>query len=190
MTSVLLRYFFTSGLPRQANLPEQMRSSMMHSPQVGATFRCDTLCWEEIRLLRRQWRGRFIIKGIVSPHDAAQAVQEGIDALIVSNHGGRNLDSVVATLDALPGVLDAVQDRVPVLLDSGIRRGSDVIKALALGAKAVLVGRASLYGLAVGGQVGVQRALDLLRQETARVMAFCGCRNIAEITEALIFKSK
>jgi isopentenyl diphosphate isomerase/L-lactate dehydrogenase-like FMN-dependent dehydrogenase len=188
MISVLLRYFFTTGLPRQANLPEELAAKVTQTPQVGAAFRCDTLCWEELRLLRRQWRGKLIIKGIVSPLDAAQAVQEGVDAIIVSNHGGRNLDSVVATLDILPEVLEAVRDRVPVMVDSGIRRGSDVVKALALGAKAVLVGRAPLYGLAVAGELGVQRALELLRQETARVMAFCGCRNLEEIGRELIYR--
>jgi isopentenyl diphosphate isomerase/L-lactate dehydrogenase-like FMN-dependent dehydrogenase len=188
MFGVLLRYFFTTGLPRQANLPEELRASVTKAPHVGAGFRCENLCWEEIRLLRKQWRGIFMIKGIVSPQDAAQAVAEGVDAIVVSNHGGRNLDSVVATLEALPAVLDAVNDRVPVLMDSGIRRGSDVVKALALGAKAVLVGRAPLYGLAVAGQSGVARAIELLRQETARVMAFCGCRNIAEITDELIHR--
>jgi isopentenyl diphosphate isomerase/L-lactate dehydrogenase-like FMN-dependent dehydrogenase len=190
MTSVLLRYFFTTGMPRQANLPEELRAKVTEAPQVGAGFRCDTLCWEEIRLLRRQWRGKLIIKGIASPVDAAQAVAEGVDALIVSNHGGRNLDCVVATLDILPDVLEAVRDRVPVMLDSGVRRGSDVVKALALGAKAVLVGRAPLYGLAVAGQAGVRRALELLRQETARVMAFCGCRNVGEISEMLVHRQR
>ena len=190
MISVLLRYFFTTGLPRQANLPEEMRAKVTEAPQVGAGFRCDTLCWEEIRLLRRQWPGKLIIKGIASPLDAAQAVAEGVDALIVSNHGGRNLDSVVATLDILPEVLEAVSDRVPVMLDSGIRRGSDVVKALALGAKAVLVGRAPLYGLAAAGQSGVERALKLLMQESARVMAFCGCRNIGEISRELIHRPR
>jgi isopentenyl diphosphate isomerase/L-lactate dehydrogenase-like FMN-dependent dehydrogenase len=190
LMSVLLRYYVTTGLPRQANLPEEMRAKVTEAPQVGAGFRCDTLCWEEVRLLRRQWRGKLILKGVASPLDAAQAVDEGVDALIVSNHGGRNLDSVVATLDILPEVLEAVRDRVPVMLDSGIRRGSDVVKALALGAKAVLVGRAPLYGLAIAGQAGVQRALELLRQETARVMAFCGSRSIDEISAELIHRPR
>lgn len=189
LSSVLLKYFLTTGLPRQANLPEEMRNRVTESPQIGANFRCDTLDWEEVRLLRKMWRGVFIIKGIVSPADATRAVRSGVDAIIVSNHGGRNLDSVVATMDALPHVLDAVEDRVPVLLDSGIRRGSDVVKALALGAKATLVGRAPLYGLALAGQSGVQRAMGLLKSEIGRVMAFCGCRSIAEITRELIYRS-
>ena len=188
LCGVLLRYLLTTGLPRQANLPEGMRAKVTEAPSIGANFRCDNLSWEELGLLRRMWRGVFIVKGIVSPRDATRAVREGVDALIVSNHGGRNLDSVVATLDALPGVLDAVEDRVPVLLDSGIRRGSDVVKALALGAKAVLVGRAPLYGLAVAGQPGVERSMELLRTELARVMAFCGCRSIAEITPELLYR--
>jgi isopentenyl diphosphate isomerase/L-lactate dehydrogenase-like FMN-dependent dehydrogenase len=188
LCGVLLKYFFTTGLPRQANLPEELRARVTQSPQIGANFRCDTLDWEEARLLRKMWRGVFILKGIVSPADATRALRSGVDAIIVSNHGGRNLDSVVATMDALPHVLDAVEDRIPVLLDSGIRRGSDVVKALALGAKAALVGRAPLYGLAVAGQAGVQRAMELLRLEIGRVMAFCGCRSVAEITRELIYR--
>ena len=189
LCGVLLKYFFTTGLPRQANLPEELRARVTESPQIGANFRCDTLDWEEVRLLRKMWRGIFILKGIVSPEDATRAIRAGVDAIIVSNHGGRNLDSAVATMDALPHVLNAVEDRIPVLLDSGIRRGSDVVKALALGAKATLVGRAPLYGLAIGGQAGVQRAMELLRMEIRRVMAFCGCRSIAEITRELIYRS-
>jgi isopentenyl diphosphate isomerase/L-lactate dehydrogenase-like FMN-dependent dehydrogenase len=189
LCGVLLKYFFTTGLPRQANLPEELRARVTESPQIGANFRCDTLDWEEVRLLRKMWRGVFILKGIVSPADATRAIRSGVDAIIVSNHGGRNLDSVVATMDALPHVLNAVEDRIPVLLDSGIRRGSDVVKALALGAKAALVGRAPLYGLAVAGQAGVQRAMELLRSEIGRVMAFCGCRSIAEISRELIYRA-
>lgn len=187
LCTVLLKYAFTTGLPRQANLPEELRAAVTESPRIGANFKCDTLDWDEVAVLRKMWRGVFILKGIVSPLDAAQAVSAGADALIVSNHGGRNLDSVVATLDALPMVLEAVRDRVPVLIDSGIRRGSDVVKALALGAKAALVGRAPLYGLAIAGQAGVERALGLLQEEIGRVMAFCGCRSIAEITRELIY---
>jgi isopentenyl diphosphate isomerase/L-lactate dehydrogenase-like FMN-dependent dehydrogenase len=190
LAGVLLKYMFTTGLPRQANLPEELRARVTESPQIGANFRCDTLSWDEIRLLRKSWRGIFIIKGILAPADAIRAVAEGVDAVIVSNHGGRNLDSVVASLDALPQVLDAVEDRIPVLFDSGIRRGSDVVKALALGAKAALVGRAPLYGLAIAGQPGVERAMALLRAEIGRVMAFCGCRSIAEITKELIYRRR
>lgn len=186
MMGVLLRYLANGGMPRQANLPEALRSSVISSPQVGAAFRCDNLCWDELRLLRKQWPGKLLIKGLVAPSDARQAVDEGVDAVIVSNHGGRNLDSVIATIDALPAVIAAVGDRVPVLLDSGIRRGSDVVKALALGATAVFVGRAPLYGLSIAGQAGVARSIELLRQETARVMALCGCRSIDEITADLI----
>lgn len=189
LCGVLLKYLFTTGLPRQANLPAELRARVTESPQIGANFRCDTLDWEEVRLLRKMWPGVFILKGIVAPVDATRAIRSGVDAIIVSNHGGRNLDSVVATMAALPQVLDAVEDRIPVLLDSGIRRGSDVVKALALGAKAALVGRAPLYGLAIAGEAGVQRAMELLRLEIGRVMAFCGCRSIAEITRELIHQS-
>jgi (S)-mandelate dehydrogenase len=186
LRSVFLRYLFTGGLPRYANLPQELQAKVTENPRFGAGFKCDNLDWNEIRSLRKSWRGIFMIKGIVSPQDAVLAVREGVDAIVVSNHGGRNLDGVIATMDALPAVLDAVEGRVPVLLDSGIRRGSDIVKALALGAKAVLLGRAPLYGLAIAGQAGVQRSLDLLREETGRVMAFCGCRTIAEIARELV----
>jgi len=189
LCGVLLKYLLTTGLPRQANLPEELRARVTESPQIGANFRCDTLDWEEVQLLRKMWSGVFILKGILSPADAALAIRSGVDAIIVSNHGGRNLDSAVSTIDALPHVLNAVEDRIPVLLDSGIRRGSDVVKALALGAKATLVGRAPLYGLAIGGEAGVQRAMELLGMEIRRVMALCGCRSVAEITHELIYRN-
>jgi (S)-mandelate dehydrogenase len=187
---MLLRHALVNGFATQPNLPVELRGKLSDMPTVGSRFACDNLTWDEIKHLRDLWRGRMMIKGMVSPIDAALAADAGMDAVIVSNHGGRNLDSVVATMDILPDVLTAVNGRIPVLMDSGIRRGSDVVKALALGAKAVLVGRLPLYGLAAGGQLGVQRALQLLREETARTMALCGCRSIAEINHDLIYRAK
>jgi isopentenyl diphosphate isomerase/L-lactate dehydrogenase-like FMN-dependent dehydrogenase len=119
--------------------------------------------------------------------DAKRVIESGCDGVIVSNHGGRNLDHAVATLDALPAVVEAVNGRGFVALDSGVRRGGDVLKALALGADFVFVGRATLYGLAAAGEPGVRRALQILGEELRRDMGFCGCTSVEDITRALIF---
>ena len=113
--------------------------------------RQDSLNWEDIKIFRDKWPGILMIKGINRPDDAVKAIEYGVDGIVVSNHGGRNMDSVVASIDVLPEIAEAVGDRLTVILDSGVRRGSDIAKALALGAKAVLTGRATLYGTAVGG---------------------------------------
>ena len=186
---VLLPQLLRYGIVSQANVPAHLRTSLSKTQPIGTAFRSDDLTWDELKRLRDLWRGQVIVKGVVSPDDAARMAQEGIDAVIVSNHGGRNLDSTVATLDALPAVVKAVAGRIPVLVDSGIRRGSDVVKALALGAKAVLVGRVPLYGLGAAGRVGVERAMQLLREEVHRTMAFCGCRSVSEIESSLIHRS-
>ena len=127
-----------------------------------------------------------MVKGVMHPDDAAKAVDCGADAVIVSNHGGRNLDSSIAPLQALPAMVDRVGSRVPVLVDSGYRRGSDIVKALALGASAVLVGRATLYGTAAAGEAGATRAIDILRDEIGRVLALIGCNSIAELEPELL----
>lgn len=118
--------------------------------------------------------------------DALRAVELGVDGIVVSNHGGRNLDAAAATLDMLPPILDAVGAKATVMVDGGVRRGSDIVKALALGARSVLIGRPTLYGLAIGGEAGALRALELLRSELVRMMAMTGCRNLGEITPDLL----
>lgn len=140
-----------------------------------------TLSWSDLEWMVREWNGPFAIKGIQSAADAARAVECGVGAVIVSNHGGRQLDHAPATLEVLPEVVEAVAGRAEVLVDSGVRRGSDVVKALALGARACLVGRAYLYGLAAGGEAGVDRALALLRAEIERVLALVGCDSPADL---------
>ena len=145
-----------------------------------------TLNWNDIGWLRGVTSLPILIKGVVRGDDAARAVQEGADGVIVSNHGGRQLDSAPATIDALPEVVDAVGGRAEVLVDGGIRRGTDVVKALARGARAVLVGRPILWGLAVDGQRGVARTLEILRSELDLAMGLCGCRRIEDITDALL----
>ena len=140
-----------------------------------------TLSWGDVDWLRGLWKGPFLLKGILHPGEAAEAAKHGVDGLIVSNHGGRQLDGAIASLDALPAVIAAVEGRLPVLLDGGIRRGSDVVKALALGAAACLIARPQLWGLAVAGEAGVARVLDILRREIDRTMGLMGVTRIAEL---------
>lgn len=139
------------------------------------------LDWRACADLRRQWGGRFIIKGVMHPDDARLAIDAGADAVIVSNHGGRQLDGAPAALHSLPGVVQAVGAQAEVYLDSGIRRGADIVQALALGAAGVLAGRAMLYGLAAAGQAGVARAITILHEEMARCMTLLGVTRIAEL---------
>ncbi|AKQ55695.1 alpha-hydroxy-acid oxidizing protein [Bordetella hinzii] len=136
--------------------------------------------------LRERWPGKLIVKGVVHPEDVEGILEAGADALVVSNHGGRQLDGGVATLDALGGVLARAAGRVPVWLDGGVRRGSDIHKALALGAGGVLTGRATLYGVLAGGQAGADRALDILNEELIRSMQLCGTPRISDIDRRLI----
>lgn len=144
--------------------------------------------WEDIARLRELTRLPILLKGIMSAQDAETALAHGVDGLIVSNHGGRVLDTVPASLDALPGVVRQVAGRVPVLMDGGIRRGTDVLKALALGASAVLVGRPCLYALAVAGPAGVAHVLHLLRCEFEVAMVLTGCRTLADIGPQVIWR--
>jgi 4-hydroxymandelate oxidase len=144
--------------------------------------------WRDLEWLRSVAGVPVLLKGVLSPEDGKRAIDYGADGIIVSNHGGRNLDLVPATIDALPRVADAVAGRIPVLLDSGIRRGTDVLMALALGAKAVLVGRPYIYGLALGGAQGVERVLSILRNEFERAMALTGRRAIAEIDSSILWQ--
>lgn len=145
--------------------------------------------WERLGRLRDVWTRRLIVKGVAHPEDAARLVALGVDAIVVSNHGGRQLDGGAATLDLLPAVVAAVQRRVPVLLDGGVRRGADVLKARALGAQAVLVGRATLYGAVTAGDAGARRALEILRHEIVRTMQLCGVKRFDEIGPQLLLSA-
>jgi len=145
------------------------------------------MTWADVEEVRRLWKGPLILKGVLHPAEARAAVERGIDGLIVSNHGGRQLDGAPASLDALPAIMEAVAGHIPVLFDGGVRRGSDVVKALALGAAACLVGRPQLWGLAVAGEAGVAHVLDIYRRELDRVMGLCGVSRLADIGRDLIF---
>lgn len=141
-----------------------------------------TFAWNDAEELRKDWDGQFVIKGITSVEDAKKAVEIGATGIVVSNHGGRQLDHAPMTLEVLPEIVEAVGDRLEVLVDSGYKRGTDIIKALALGARGVLIGKAYLYGLGAGGEAGVQHCIDLLKSELERNMTLLGLRSISEIT--------
>jgi L-lactate dehydrogenase (cytochrome) len=145
-----------------------------------------TMSWNDVAWLREIWPGPILLKGILTADDGAQAAAAGVEAVIVSNHGGRQLDHVPASIDALPRVLDAVGGRLEVLLDGGIRRGSDVVKALAIGARACLIGRPLLYGLGVAGQRGAARAIELLRNEVELTLALLGCASVTQLDPAYV----
>ena len=183
---VLGRYMASGGIPQQANLPSHLRGRVTRSAPLGAAFRNDNLSWDEVKGLRDRWPGRFVIKGIARPEDAEQALAIGADGVVVSNHGGRSMDAWAPTIDSLPDIAASVGERMAVLFDSGIMRGTDIVKALALGADAVLVGRAVCYGLAAAGEGGVGHALDLLSAEVVRTMGLTGCRTVSEITRDLV----
>jgi len=183
---VLARYMFTTGMPRYENYPSEIKYKVTAKPMGRSQMKNDSLNWEDLKVLRRLWPGTLIVKGLAHPQDAIFAADCGADAVVVSNHGGRNLDGSMAPLEALPEVVDAVGKRIPVIVDSGFRRGSDVVKALALGASAVLVGRATLYGVAAGGHPGATRAIQIFREEIDRVMALLGARSVAELGPELL----
>lgn len=143
--------------------------------------------WADVEWLRESTRLPLLLKGIMTGDDAARGIEAGCAGVLVSNHGGRNLDTLPATIDALPEVVERVAGRVPVLVDGGVRRGTDVLKALALGAAAVLIGRPYLYGLAVAGADGVRQSIELLRHELAMVMALCGRRSVGEVDRGALW---
>jgi isopentenyl diphosphate isomerase/L-lactate dehydrogenase-like FMN-dependent dehydrogenase len=183
---VLLRYAVTSGVPRFENYPPEIMDKLTARTLKRSFLKNDSLNWSDIRALRKLWPGILMVKGILHPQDAILAAECGADAVIVSNHGGRMLDSSPAPIDVLPEILDAAGKRLTVMVDSGVRRGSDVVKALALGAHAVLIGRATLYGTAAAGEAGAARAIAILREETDRVMALLGARDVASLNREVL----
>ncbi len=153
---------------------------------VAKALEQSVVCWDDLRWIRDLWDGPLMIKGVHTAEDARRAVEVGADALVVSNHGGRQLDGVAASLRALPEVVAAVNGRIEVLMDGGIRRGSDIVKALCLGARAVLIGRAYAYGLAAGGEAGVARVIELLRDDLVRTMKLLGAKSVAELDRSYV----
>ncbi len=179
LASVWLR----RGMPRMENIaPFLPAGADAHElAEFTRARRNLSLNWADIAWMRSQWTGPLLVKGLLTAEDARRAQAAGADGVVVSNHGGRQLDGAPATLDVLPGIAAAVGDSMTVLVDSGFRRGSDIVKALALGADGVLLGRATLYGVAAGGQAGAARALAILRDETDRVMTLMGCASVSEL---------
>lgn len=177
------------GMPVMENLvglEAQTRNANALASSVGRNYD-PSFNWEALQKIRDRWPRQLIVKGILSPADAVRLADMGCDAVVVSNHGGRQLDGAVATLDALPGVVQAVKGRLPVLLDGGVRRGSDVFKALALGAQGVLLGRATLYGAVAAGEPGAHRALAILKDELIRTLQLCGVTAAAQVDAARLF---
>ena len=153
---------------------------------VAAALALSTISWDDLRWIHDAWRGPVIIKGVLTGDDARRAIDEGAAAVVVSNHGGRQLDGVQATLRALPEIVAAVNGQIEVLMDGGIRRGADIVKALCLGARAVLCGRAYAYGLAAAGEAGVARALEILRTDLERTLRLLGCPSVSQLNRSYI----
>jgi L-lactate dehydrogenase (cytochrome) len=179
-----LRDFARAGGPPELSAPNMAPPGGAAPPFFGAYVEwmmTATPSWEDIAWLREQWPGPLLIKGITHPDDAVNAADAGADAISVSNHGGNNLDGTPASIRALPGVVAAVGDRVEVVLDGGVRRGSDVVKALALGARAVMIGRAALWGLAANGEAGVSNVLEILRAGVDETLVGLGKESIHDL---------
>ena len=153
---------------------------------IAAALERSTVSWDDMGWIRDAWRGPIVIKGVLSGEDARRAIDIGAEGIVVSNHGGRQLDYVAPTLQALPEVVEAVRGRAEIFLDGGIRRGSDVVKALCLGARAVLIGRAYAYGLGAAGGAGVARAIEILRSDIIRTLRLLGCSDVAELDRSYL----
>ncbi len=178
---VLMKYWMTGGMPTRANYPEGFAEKFTQVSSAERKTKNDSLSWDDLGVLRDMWPGKLLVKGILTPRDAERAIARGADGVIVSNHGGRNFDSSMAPIEALAPIVDAVGNRTTVIVDSGFRRGSDVVKALAIGAKLVMVGRATLWGTTVAGEAGATRAINIYREEISRTIAYLGCRTIPEL---------
>jgi isopentenyl diphosphate isomerase/L-lactate dehydrogenase-like FMN-dependent dehydrogenase len=181
MLGVLGRYIANGGLPERVNFPDELKGKVTTAYGGNKDTRSDSLNWDDLKALRDIWPGKLVVKGLLHPDDAAKSIEHGADGIIVSNHGGRNCDAAPAPIEVLPDIVKAVGGRTTIIFDSGVRRGSDVVKALALGAKMVLIGRSTLYGTAAAGAAGATRALDIYRGEISRGMANISCNRVSEI---------
>lgn len=185
----LISFLLDGGVPPLENVVIPGKGPMPLI-DVAAALASATVTWNDLRWIREIWPGPIVVKGILTADDARRAVDEGAAAVVVSNHGGRQLDCVSASLRALPEVVSAVGHQTEVLMDGGIRRGSDVVKALCLGARAVLVGRAYAYGLAAAGEAGVTRALEILRDDLGRTLRLLGCGAVAQLNPSYVCASE
>lgn len=172
--------------PKFVNVERELEPGRDVNAFLGHGMFDPSFCWDDVKRFRDRWPRKLLLKGVLRADDAERALAAGADGLVLSNHGGRQLDGAIAGLEALPDVLRAVGGRASVFVDGGVRRGSDIAKAVALGAEGVLLGRAPVYGLAAGGREGAARAIEILRDELDRTLALTGCPNIAALTPDLI----
>jgi (S)-mandelate dehydrogenase len=187
----LMEVMLPNGFPRFENvlefLPPEARSARAGVAHLPRLLLPD-VTWKDVDWLRRAWPHKLLVKGILGADDARRAVEAGCEGVVLSNHGGRQLDGCISPMEALPGVAAAIGEHGTILVDSGFRRGTDVVKALALGADAVMIGAATLYGLAAGGEAGARHALDLLVGEIDRVLGQLGCNSLAELGPHLLVR--
>jgi L-lactate dehydrogenase (cytochrome) len=179
-----LDYLLDGGLMMFPNI--ELTTGPMPYADVGAALEQSMVSWDDFKWIRDAWKGPIVAKGVHTADDARAAIDHGADAVVVSNHGGRQLDGVAPTLRVLPEVLKAVNDRAEVLIDGGVRKGSDVVKAIAVGARAVLIGRAYAYGLGAAGGAGVARAIDILRSDVIRTMKLLGCASVRDLDRSVV----
>lgn len=183
--SWLSSFLLDGGVPTLKNvvLPHQ---GPMQLIDVASALSRTVVTWHDLGWIRETWKGPIVVKGVLTAEDARRAVDHGADAIVVSNHGGRQLDGVSATIKALPDIVTAVKGSVEVFMDGGVRRGSDVVKAICMGARAVLIGRAYAYGLAVGGKAGVLRVLEIMRADIERTLRLLGCRSVLDLDDSFV----
>jgi isopentenyl diphosphate isomerase/L-lactate dehydrogenase-like FMN-dependent dehydrogenase len=181
----LTSFLLDGGVPKLQNIVIPGKGPLPLT-DVGSALASAVVTWEDLKWIRQSWSGPIIVKGLLIADDARRAVDEGAAAVVVSNHGGRQLDCVSASLRALPEVVAAVGDKTQVLMDGGVRRGSDIVKALCLGARAVLVGRAYAYGLGAAGQPGVSRAIDILKSDVERTLRLLGCNSVSSLNRSYV----
>ena len=181
----LASFLFDGGVPKLENVIVPGEGAMPLTAAASA-LRRSVVTWEDIRWIRKSWSGPIVIKGVLSADDARRSVDEGATGIVVSNHGGRQLDGVPATIKVLSEITAAVGTQTEILVDGGIRRGSDIVKAICMGARAVLIGRAYAYGLGAAGEAGVSRALEILREDVDRTLRLLGCRSVLDLSSGYV----
>jgi isopentenyl diphosphate isomerase/L-lactate dehydrogenase-like FMN-dependent dehydrogenase len=181
----LAAFLLDGGVPKLENVLTPGKGAMPMT-DVAAALASAVVTWTDLRWLRKVWPAPIVVKGVLTADDALRAIDEGADSVVVSNHGGRQLDGVAASLRALPEIVAAVHGQAEVLMDGGVRRGSDIVKAICMGARSVLVGRAYAYGLGAAGHAGVARALEILRADVERTLRLLGCASVAELNSSLV----
>jgi (S)-mandelate dehydrogenase len=179
--NVMLRSLLASGVPTYAHYPDEFRTRLGRTALSTEVDLAPDVTWDDVRLLRQRWKGKLVLKGILTIEDAKKAHAHGVDGIVVSNHGARNLDCAPGPTDVLPAIVAAVGDRMEILADSGVRRGADIARFIALGAKGVMIGRATLYGVAIGGAAGASRVLDILTHQLSATMGMLGARSLSDI---------